>query len=338
MKQRSFKNWLKMGAIAVIFTIFSTLSCSKSSQTSHFRGFAMKMPYHIAIVGPLTRHDKVVIKRIIEGTFQETDQISNHWNNRSELSYFNQMRSTKNTNLSPSLRELLTLAAEIVRLSEGRYDPTLGPVIDSWKTSLVQHREPSHKTLVSLKRVVGWEHLTFTDNKIAKDIPELTLDLDSIAKGKCVDNITTNLVEAGYENVYVEWSGEIRTHGNNEEKTPWAIEIFSPRSGPRDVIHLENEAIATSGNYMQSWAVRSEDDGNVRIYSHLINRKTLRSMELQKKSILSVSVRAPTCALADGLATAAMLIETPEELIEWTNKIKNEIHGVTFWIVEKQVL
>ena len=338
MKNPSVKKWLNICALCFVFTLFTTVSCSKTNKIVHFRGFSMKMPYDVAVVGPLSRHQRVVIKRIIQSTFAETNQVSNHWNSHSELSFFNQLKSTNAISLSPSLKELLILADKMVSLSDGRYDPTLGPIIDTWKIALSQNHEPSHKTLLSQKRVVGWQHLSFSQDTIEKDIPELMLDLDGIAKGRCVDNLATNLVEAGYNNLFVEWSGEIRAHGVNDKNTPWEIEIFSPKKGPRDVILLKNEAIATSGNYMQAWGVRSKEDGNVHIYSHLLNKETLRPMELEKKSILSVSVRAPTCALADGLATAAMLIETPEELVEWTRKIKENIQDVTFWIVEKQVL
>lgn len=338
MENSLIKRWLSACSICLVFLLFSTTSCSNRSKLTHFRGFSMKMPYDVAVVGPLTRHQKVVIKRIIQSTFAETSQVSNHWNSHSELTYFNENKSTVPIKLSQNLRELLVLADQIVQLSDGKYDPTLGPIIDTWKLALSQHHEPSSKTLLSLQRIVGWEHLSYTENTIQKNIPELMLDLDAIAKGKCVDNLTTNLVEAGFNNVFVEWSGEIRAHGKNDNGEAWQIEIYSPKQGPNNVILLENEAIATSGNYMQSWGVRSEVDGNFHIFSHILCKETLRPMELDKKSILSVSVRAPTCALADGLATAAMLIETPEELVEWTNKIKKEIQGVTFWIVEKQVL
>lgn len=338
MNKLSLKRSLRISFLSFVFLLFTTISCSNSSSVVHFRGFAMKMPYDIAVVGPLTRHQKVVIKRIIDNSFSETNQVSNHWNSHSELFFFNDSKATTPKKLSSSLRELLVLADQIVKLSEGRYDPTLGPIIDTWKQALSQHHEPSSKTLMTLERCIGWDHLKYTDNTICKDIPDLRLDLDAIAKGKCVDNITTSLVEAGFHNVFVEWSGEIRAHGKNDKSEPWQIEIYSPKQGPNNVILLENQAIATSGNYMQAWGVRSEVDGNVHIFSHLLNKETMRPMELDKKSILSVSVRAPTCAIADGLATAAMLIETPEELVEWTNHIKDQIHGVTFWIVEKQVL
>ncbi len=338
MTKNFIKKWIHLTIPLIIFGVFSAISCTKASNLIHFRGFSMKMPYHVAVVGPLSRHDRLVIKQIIDSAFSETNQISNHWNSHSELSFFNHNKSTKPVKLSPHLRELLTLAEEIVNLSDGKYDPTLGPAIDAWKIALSQHHEPSNKTLISLNRIIGWEHLSFNDSSIQKDIPELKLDLDAIAKGKCVDNITTNLVEGGYNNIYVEWSGEIRAHGLNELNKQWQIEIFSPKSEPNKVILLDNEAIATSGNYMQVWGVRSEEDGNVRIYSHLLNKETLSPIELEKKSILSVSVRAPTCALADGLATAAMLIETHEELLEWTSKVKETIPGVSFWIIEKKVL
>lgn len=331
--------WIQRLLLCGIFLLFSTLTIMQRSSTTHFRGFAMKMPYHIAVVGPLSRQNKAIVKHIIEHCFSETDQVANHWNHLSEISHFNQHRSTQPIKISAHMRLLIQLANQIVELSDHRYDPTLGGVIQAWKLSLMQHHEPSQKILLDLSRNIGWQYLHLEPNHQArKGLPELTLDFDAIAKGQTVDQITTHLVEAGFTNVYVEWSGEIRTHGTDEDNEPWKIEIFSPSPGPRDVVQLNNEAIATSGNYMQSWGVRSEIDGGFHLYSHLINKSTLRPTELGRHAVVSVTVRAPTCALADGLATAAMLMETPEELSAWTEKIKNQLQGVTFWIVEKQKL
>jgi len=62
------------------------------------------------------------------------------------------------------------------------------------------------------------------------------------------------------------------------------------------VVGLENAAMATSGVYR-----KFKVDENGAKYSHIINAKTGYP---SKTNILSVSVIAPTCAVADAYATA----------------------------------
>jgi len=317
-----------------LILLVSFSSCARPP-SSHFRGFAMNMPYHVEIGRAISRQDKLTIQKIIDGTFAQVDQISNHWNALSEVSLFNHSTSTEKKYISPYLLELINLANNIVELSEGRYDPTLGPVIGIWKAALNQQKTPSSREILSCSNNTGWEHLHIENNHIRKDIPKLHLDLDAVAKGMAVDVLISELVEYGYTDVCVEWAGEIRAHGQHIENRPWRIAIYRPENSPKDVIEMKNEAIATSGNYMQYWAVPGSG-GKMKLYSHLINKKNLKPLELGRNGILSISVKAPTCALADGLATAAMLVENPEELEKWTKKIQETIPGVSFWIVKKQ--
>jgi thiamine biosynthesis lipoprotein len=67
-------------------------------------------------------------------------------------------------------------------------------------------------------------------------------------------------------------------------------------------------------------------------YFHIINPQTGAPLIASQDSIGSVSVLAPTCALADGLATAAMLFPSVQEAERWIEQIKLKLNGLKFWI------
>lgn len=320
------------------YTILALLlffaSCEKQQVTT-IKGISINMPYRLLIGDTLSRSNRALVKSILDSAFADVNRISNHWNPKSELSFINRAKANKPIKISPHLSDLMRLATKIHNLSDGLYDPTLSPLIQIWKNSLNLQKIPSQKEIVAASQNIGWEHVVFENQTITKKRDALEIDLDSIAKGMAVDIVVQQLVDAGFENVYFEWAGEIRAHGHHPSGRPWNVSIYGPERPEDGAIPLENEAIATSGNYMQYWVIPNKK-GGVTMYSHLLNKTTKSPIELQGKSILSVTVKAPSCALADGLATAAMLIDDPTELKNWTTKIKEEIPGVTFWIVRRQ--
>ena len=192
-----------MRYVLSLLMLVTFIGCERP-QSVHFRGLSQNMPYHIEVRQPLTRHDRIIIKRIIETTFAQVDQISNHWNALSELSLINMIHSTDPIRLSPYLQHFLSLANQIVELSEGRYDPSLTPVISLWKSALNQQKIPSAREVLSASQNTGWDNFTIEGSYIKKAFPRLKLDLDGISKGMAVDILTCQLVESGYENVFAD--------------------------------------------------------------------------------------------------------------------------------------
>ncbi|MBP9841832.1 MAG: FAD:protein FMN transferase [Simkaniaceae bacterium] len=274
---------------------------SCTSQEHHFQGIAMKIPYHVIIGKSLSSQEKQRIAQIIEDTFSEVNQTFNHYNDLSELSELNHQEEMT---LSPSLLHLIALSRNIHLLTHGKFDPTIGAAIISWKQALKEGHAPENLAAC----LSGFDNLEIEGNHCRKKQP-IVLDLDGIAKGYTVDLITERL--ALYHNVFVNWGGDIRVLGRHPSGRHWTVQI-----GESDtVIDLENEAIATSGETYQI---------------HILNPLTLAPLE--KSPFTSVSVLAPSCALADSLATAAMVCETLQEL----DQLKNSIPSAHFLITNKK--
>ena len=271
-----------------------------SIQEHHFRGIAMKIPYHVIVGKPLSSEEKQHVLKVIEGTFAEVNATFNHYNAESELSVLNH---SKEMAISPSLLHLIALSRNIHLLTNGRFDPTLGAVITKWKKSLKQGKTPTN--LASC--LSGFDYLEIEGNYCRKTQP-IELDLDGIAKGYAVDLITERL--ALYHNIFVDWGGDIRVLGRHPSGRLWAVQI----AGSSEIIDLEDQAIATSGETRQI---------------HIINPSTLAP--LNQSPFTSISVLAPSCAMADGLATAAMACETPEEL----DQFRHSIPDIDFFIINK---
>ena len=134
------------------------------------------------------------------------------------------------------------------------------------------------------------------------------MDLSAIAKGYGVDYLAKYLESNGIYDYMVEIGGEVRTKGSKSPGQAWKIGIEMPipgKGGVMKVVQLKNKALATSGDYRNYF----EKDG-IR-YSHILDPRTGRPID---HKLASVSVLADTCAEADSLATAFMVMGYDEAL------------------------
>ncbi|MGL4348691.1 MAG: FAD:protein FMN transferase [Chlamydiales bacterium] len=302
----------------------------KFPRLHHFSGIAMEMPYHVQVSGSLSRKKQAHIESIIASSFAFIHSCFDHWNPKSELSLINQLPVLEEKKLSPKLLELFAVADQVTKVSEGRFNPALGFIISLWKKSLEKSERIDQEMLESLRENLSWDAISLRNGVFCKQT-EVQFDFDGIAKGFGIDLLVERLRFSGYTNVYVDWAGDIAVSGNHPKGRQWQIAIRNPisRMPDSEIIPLPNLAIATSGDYEQYWEIDSKQ------YSHIIHPDTLHPIEIKEGSIASVTVRAPSCAYADGLATSAMTFSNVENLLEWASKVQSTMPGVSFWIFQR---
>lgn len=321
----------------------------KTTNTTIFTGNAMTIRYKVIVGQVLTQDQTDIIQNIVANTFQEVNSIYNKWNPDSEISYLNTLKAHDTVALSPKLERFLKETDVVVKLSGQRFDPTIEPLQKLWKERLQQNQIPSVEELKRIAPAIGWDKIHFSNGKFSKDDERTQIDLSGIAKGLCIDLIAERIAEAGYKNVFVEWGGEICALGQHPDNRPWAVYIS--RLGDDDpvnaidTVQLKDQAIATSGDYLQNWTAKeimNEGSNKSKLaevtYFHIFDPHTLQPLKSTHHSIASVSVVAPTCALADALATTAMLFPTAEEAKAWSEKVRLEYPSISFWIVTRKGL
>jgi thiamine biosynthesis lipoprotein len=151
---------------------------------------------------------------------------------------------------------------------------------------------------------------------IIKNTPKAKLDFNAIAQGIAVDVLAELIESKGGKNYFVEIGGEIRVNGRNKDGNYWNIGIDKPLENSTandrviyEIVSLENKSIATSGSYRKFY----EEDGLK--YSHTLDPKTGYPVT---HNLLSASVIADNCGLADALATAIMVMG-PDKGMDFVN-------------------
>jgi len=185
--------------------------------------------------------------------------------------------------------------------TNGAFDPTIGSVVNAWDFGPEGKIEQLDSLkLKSLMTTVGFNKVMLQDDIIIKPAGAY-LDFNAIAKGYGIDVIADFLESKGINNYLVDIGGDLRVEGINvETEKGWKIGIDDPNfdgvQSYSKIIELASEAMATSGTYRK---FKVDDNGNR--YAHIINTTTGYPSQT---NVLSVSVIAPNCTLADGYATA----------------------------------
>lgn len=214
---------------------------------------------------------------------------------------------------------VLNASKEVYEKSNGAFDPTVGPLVNAWGFGPDKSMVPDSSSVDSLMYLVGFSKIQFDKKKVCKESAGIKLDFSAVAKGYAVDVISDFLIAKGIKNHLVEIGGELICKGTKNDEKPWRTAIEDPSVEVYDrkilaVAELKDRAVATSGNY-RNYYVR---DGVK--YVHTINPAT--GYPISHK-LLSASVFADNCMLADAYATAFMVmgVEKAKSVLEKNKSI-----------------
>ncbi|MDM8515345.1 FAD:protein FMN transferase [Desulfobacterales bacterium HSG16] len=278
----------------------------------------MGTTYHITIIASfyeLTGHLNTKIAKRLD----QIEQSMSTFRKNSEISRFNNLKQLgKPFEISKDFMEVMSKSQYLYKITDGAWDGTIHPLLDLWGfydyTKI--HHVPDDEQIKQVLTKIGFNHIEIKKSKTAggcleKKHTEISVDLASIAKGYGVDKIAELIHQNGFDNFLVEIGGEIYARGLRKDGKHWVVGVNTPKKGAGSTevykaLPLTDRAMATSGDY------RNYFKKNGKFYSHIIDPKTGYSVQ---NNVVSASVIAKTCTIADGLATAFMVMG-PEKSIE----------------------
>ena len=306
----------------LILLIILLITTGVEAQTEHLiAGRTMGTTYHVKVV---TGSAESVngFKEKIDRRLGKINQVFSSYIKDSEISRFNALKAAgEKFAVSADFIQVMRAADRIYRLSEGAWDGTVNPLVNLWGFGPTrrQPQKPPAAEIKALMQTIGFDRIRVAEpNFLVKNLASVTLDLNSIAKGFAVDRVSELLADGGFTNYLVEIGGEIYAAGVRADGKKWQVGINRPQKEAAfnevyKAVSIANRAFATSGDYRNFFEI----DG-VR-YSHVIDP---RSGYPVSNGVVSVSIIADNCTLADGLATAIMVMG-PEKGIQLVNRLDN---------------
>lgn len=221
----------------------------------------------------------------IEAALHEVDASLSMFNPQSTISRINRNETCQ---ADEKLSEVLQLSYRINTATGGAFDPTVAPLVNAWGFGFKHEQMPTAAQVDSLLQIRS------------------QLDFSAVAKGYGVDVVGRLLSGKDIRNYMIEIGGEVLTCGKNPSGEPWRIGVTKPTDDSlavdgelQTVLNVTDRAMATSGNYRNFYYKGG------RKYAHTIDPRTGYPVQ---HNILSATVLADRCAVADAYATAFMVL------------------------------
>lgn len=312
----------------VLVTLFAVVGCEKSIEQVHLSGPTMGTTYNVKYLDDQAQTPEAAqIQQEIDRLLDRVNAQMSTYRKDSELSKFNQYKGSEAFEVSPEMIVVVNEAIRLNQLTKGALDVTVGPLVNLWGFGPEARPDvvPTDDDLAQRRSMVGIEHLTVNQQSLSKDIPDLYVDLSTIAKGWGVDVVAQYLQSLGFTNYMVEIGGEIQVRGKNQNGTGWRIAIEKPTVDQRaiqEIIEPGDMGLATSGDYRNYF-----EENGIR-YSHIIDPKTGRPIN---NKVVSVTVLDKSTMTADGLATGLMVMGDEAGM-----KLAEDQHIPVFMVVKTE--
>lgn len=283
-------------------------ACKDSADVLNLSGRTMGTTYNLVALdgsGSLTADQ---LQLAVEQALADVDVRMSNWRADSEISRFNAHNSTEALAVSAELRDVMQAAEDVRVASLGRFDTTMGPLIELWgfgATGTGASAQPALADIAARQQQAA--PLQIAGDALRKTRADTQVYLAGIGKGYGADHVGRALEALGIDNYMIEIGGDLYAKGLNPDGRPWQIGIETPNAADRsvfDVVGLSGSGssgigLATSGDYRNYFEV----DGQR--YSHLIDPTTGHPVT---HTTASATVLADSAMLADAWSTALLIL------------------------------
>ncbi len=191
-------------------------------------------------------------------------------------------------------------ALELARLSNGLFDPTVGPLVRVWKIDREHPDVPKASDIARARALVNWRDVVVDEARrtIFLRRPGMELDLGGLVKGYAADEAVRILAARNVRSAIVDLGGDIYAMGTNSTGQPWRIGVQNP-NGERGtfigIARVIDRSVATSGIYEHYFIKAGKR------YHHLMDTQTGYPVD---NGLESVTVVTKSAMDADGLGLA----------------------------------
>lgn len=209
--------------IPLSLIIFFT-GCSKTPDPLSKTGF------YFDTVITITLYDKPD-ESILDGCFSLAETYENRLSKTKENSDVWNINHSggKPTAVSEDTLALLRACLFYAELSDGKADPTIGPITELWDFSGSSPAVlPAQTDLENALNHVGYEGISIEGDMVRLADPDAEIDLGFIAKGYIADRMKEYLASQGVASATINLGGNVLAIGSRPDGSPFRIGIQKP--------------------------------------------------------------------------------------------------------------
>lgn len=279
-------------ASKVVSMIFAVALCLQTNLTRfEFTQVHMGTPFVLTLYAPSASKASDIAQSVY-ARLRSLDETLSDYQQNSELNTVLKSAWKRPTACGEDLVFMLRQSIRVAKLTQSAFDPTVGPLVQVWRTARKTGILPSVSVIEEAKRSVGIDGIRLSPNMRTLFVFPRTVRIDfgGIAKGYACDEAIRICRQGGISDALIEGGGDLKASGTPPGEKGWNVTI----QGSNQKFLLKDQAVSTSGSTEQFVEI-----GGVR-YSHIVDPRTGYGLT----HLRQCTVVAKEGLLTDPLATA----------------------------------
>jgi thiamine biosynthesis lipoprotein len=285
-------------ALVSLLLIASLVQASENQVLVYKKKYVMGTVFEIAAYDQSPEHASKAIEKAFQEIVRIDDLLSNYKPD-SALSNLNRSAHFHAEKVPPDLYRVIDQSIRFSRLSDGKFDISIAPLVDLWKAALRGEGAPTQARQEEVRGCVGYEKIELAPpDQISFRSQCLKLDLGAIGKGYAVDRAAEVLRTLGIRDALINAGGStILAMGSPPNQSAWLVHLRDPSNKLDPQVMLKDESVSTSEQTASS--LLGNDSAG-----HIIDPNT--GMPL--KTVFAVSAVSKTATVSDALSTTLLLL------------------------------
>ena len=227
--------------------------------------------------------------------------------------------------VSTELFEVLKKAVAIAQKSDGRFDPTIGPLSQRWRRAVRRNEFPTASERRQARKAVDYRYIELDSatQSVRLRRSAMRLDVGGIGQGFAIDEARKVLIQCGIHSALIDLGGDILALDTPPGQPGWRIDVGSGNVDDADTLtlFLKNAAITTSGDTYRFLEYQG------RRYSHIMDPRS----GLGLRHFVRATVLAPDGYRADALTKVFSVAG-----VHKSRRLLRRFPGAELYIVENK--
>ena len=264
----------------------------------HKKKYAMGTVFEIVAYG----ESRPQVSDAVDLALQEVvrlDDVMSDYKAESALSRLNHSSHSRPQRVPPDLYRVIGEALQYSRLSGGKFDVTVGPLVNLWKAAIRGGQPPSSADEEKVRACVGYQKVELLPpDRIQFHSPCTRIDLGAIGKGYALDRAAAVLRAHGISRALLDAGGStLVALGTPPGQAGWLVHLKDPSNRVDPVVMLSDSSVSTSEQTAPS-LLSPETAG------HIIDPDS----GSPERTPFAVSAVARTGTASDALSTTLLLV------------------------------
>jgi len=252
----------------------------------------------------LFKHGNENIYSEIFNKIREIENLMSVNISSSDISRINAAAGIESVQVHTEVFKVIERAVYFANVSDGAFDPTVGPLVDLWGINSGSENIPSQYKIDEVLPLVNWRNIELDESNTSVFLTQrgMSLDLGAIAKGYAADSAAKIIRDANITRALIDLGGNIIVIGERSANVPWRVGIQKPghkRGESIITLQLTDKTIVTSGVYERYFKE------NGKHYHHLFEPFSGYPAD---NGLLSVTIVTDVSMDADALSTAVFVL------------------------------